>query len=56
LGHGVKILTGAGDPNDVSNDDQLGTLASAKLASLFLKTDTGGLWIKNTQSTWLQII
>jgi hypothetical protein len=47
----LKILGGAGDPNDAATDSTAGDLASAAVGSLFLRMDgstSTSLYVKTT--------
>ena len=54
---GVRILAGAGDPNVASTDDKNGSIQSAGIGSLFLRSDapdsTHALFTKTSlPNTW----
>ena len=49
LGRGVYVLRGGYDPNTATIFSTNIPLASVALGSLFLRTDTGGLYLKTSQ-------
>jgi hypothetical protein len=56
LGNDVYILRGAYDPNVVPNLPASSTVSTVALASLFLRTDTGAVYVKTAQpNTWTAI-
>ena len=53
LGNDVYILRGAYDPNVAANLPAASVVNTVALGSLFLRTDTGTLYVKSAEpNTW----
>jgi hypothetical protein len=56
LGQDVYILRGAYDPNVAANLPASSIVSTIALSSLFLRTDTGAVYVKTAQpNTWTAI-